>query len=307
MKLLQRRNSRRAAYPRNPGSLRPLSVLCRRQARTRRPGAYTGSELTGNCRLRWYEHLLRNPLSAPAEAEEFTRRTAPGASSTTLRAWLPSCRSPRRSWTWASGRLRPYVRGGLARRRPSRCSEQALVEAQTAYAAALAPLTKSEVRELTAYLYPVMVGQNNVGHTLTDRGTGHHLCDLMEKMDRSALDRRGRGPGPADRSQAAGPTQALPRDGQRPRRGRQRPRGRQDRHPGRRHRDRRQGAGQSTISTPCRASQPWSPWAATTASTKEPRRSSGRSWSSSISAARTSTRRRSPACRAARSSASRCS
>ena len=36
-------------------------------------GLYTGSELTGNCRLSWYDHLLRNPLKAPAEAEEFTR------------------------------------------------------------------------------------------------------------------------------------------------------------------------------------------------------------------------------------------
>ena len=36
-------------------------------------GGYTGSELTGNCRLSWYEHLLRNPLQAPAEAEAFTR------------------------------------------------------------------------------------------------------------------------------------------------------------------------------------------------------------------------------------------
>ena len=36
-------------------------------------GAFTGSELTGNCRLNWYAHLLRNPLKAPAEAEEFTR------------------------------------------------------------------------------------------------------------------------------------------------------------------------------------------------------------------------------------------
>ena len=34
---------------------------------------YTGSELTGNCRLSWYDHLLRHPLNAPAEAEEFTR------------------------------------------------------------------------------------------------------------------------------------------------------------------------------------------------------------------------------------------
>ncbi len=36
-------------------------------------GRYTGSELTGNCRLSWYEHLLRNHLEAPVEAERFTR------------------------------------------------------------------------------------------------------------------------------------------------------------------------------------------------------------------------------------------
>ena len=36
-------------------------------------GAYTGSEVTGNCRLRWYDHMLRNPLNATAEAEKFTR------------------------------------------------------------------------------------------------------------------------------------------------------------------------------------------------------------------------------------------
>ena len=37
------------------------------------------------------------------------------------------------------------------------------------------------------YLYPVMVGQNSVGHTLADRGTGRRMCDLIEKMDRGAL------------------------------------------------------------------------------------------------------------------------
>ena len=65
--------------------------------------------------------------------------------------------------------------------------KQALVEAQAAYAAALAPLTKAEIQELHANLYPVLVGQDNVGHTLADRGTGRRLCDLMERMDRSAL------------------------------------------------------------------------------------------------------------------------
>ena len=65
--------------------------------------------------------------------------------------------------------------------------KQALVDAQTAYAAALAPLSKGEIQELRMYLYPVMVGQDHVGHTLADRGTGRRMCDLMEKMDRGAL------------------------------------------------------------------------------------------------------------------------
>ena len=48
-----------------------------RQKLSSSASAYTGSELTGNCRLRWYDHLLRNPLLAPAEAEEFTPHPAP--------------------------------------------------------------------------------------------------------------------------------------------------------------------------------------------------------------------------------------
>ena len=31
------------------------------------------SEVDGNCRLKWYDHLMRNPLKAPVEAEQFTR------------------------------------------------------------------------------------------------------------------------------------------------------------------------------------------------------------------------------------------
>ena len=43
-------------------------------------GRYTGSELTGNCRLTWYDHLMRNLLAAPAEAEQFTRELHKAAS-----------------------------------------------------------------------------------------------------------------------------------------------------------------------------------------------------------------------------------
>ena len=65
--------------------------------------------------------------------------------------------------------------------------KQSIADAEVAYAAALAPLTKSQIRELQTNIYPVLVGQNQVGHTLNDRGTGRRLCDLMEMMDRNSL------------------------------------------------------------------------------------------------------------------------
>ena len=148
-------------------------------------GQYTGSELTGNCRLRWYDHLLRNPLAAPAEAERFTRElfTAVRGNHEGLAAALAIIR----------GKLE------LPKREPPKFApvssppqalevvKQSLSEAQVAYAAALAPLGKGEIHELSNSLYPVFVGQNRVGHTLNDRGTAHRLCDLMDKMDRGAM------------------------------------------------------------------------------------------------------------------------
>ncbi len=65
--------------------------------------------------------------------------------------------------------------------------KQSIAEAEVAYAAALAPLTKSQISELQTYIYPVLVSQNEVGHTLNDRGTGRRLTDLMEMMDRNSL------------------------------------------------------------------------------------------------------------------------
>ena len=97
-------------------------------------GAYTGSELTGNCRLSWYDHLLRNPLKAPAEAEEFTRCC-------TSRLWtIPPAWG--RRWPLPSEKLdlgRRKPRAFIPVHSPQEALEvvkQALVEAQTAYAAA---------------------------------------------------------------------------------------------------------------------------------------------------------------------------
>lgn len=148
-------------------------------------GRYTGSELTGNCRLRWYDHLLRNPLKAIAESEQFTRdihrdvlagpeRCADLLATVRQKLDLPAKEGPRFAKVRSGQESLDVVKRGL-------------IESQVAYAAALAPLSKSEIEELSSYLYPVLVTQNNVGHTLTDRGTGRRLCDLLEKMDRGAM------------------------------------------------------------------------------------------------------------------------
>jgi hypothetical protein len=146
---------------------------------------YTGSELAGNCRLSWYDHMLRHPLGAVAEAEQFTRdvHTAVLRDRGGLAQLLPIIADkldlPKRE-----ARSYPKVKT------PEEAIDvikQALIEARAAQAAALAPLTKSEIRELSSHIYPVMVGQNSVAHTLNDRGTGRRLVDLMEKMDRGAM------------------------------------------------------------------------------------------------------------------------
>jgi hypothetical protein len=147
--------------------------------------AYTGSELAGNCRLSWYDHLLRHPLSAVSEAEQFTRdvHTAIIEDRGGLARLLPiisekldlTRREPRKYRTAKSPQEAIEI------------LKQALVEAKAAHAAALAPLTKGEVKELSSYIYPVMVANNTAAHTLNDRGTARRMVDLMEKMDRAAL------------------------------------------------------------------------------------------------------------------------
>jgi hypothetical protein len=148
-------------------------------------GRYTGSELAGNCRLKWYDHLMRNFLSAPAEAEQFTRELhiaacddREGLVKVLNIAALKMDLTPRKIH-----KLEPPTSPEQA----LDAIEQALAEAQSSYCAALAPLSKSEIQELQVNLVPVLTTQNQVGHTINDRGTGRRLCDLMEKMDRSAM------------------------------------------------------------------------------------------------------------------------
>jgi len=148
-------------------------------------GQRTGSEVTGLCRLSWYDHLMRNPLNAPIEAEQFTRKLHQGFLD--HHRGLDRVLSIARIKTDCRSR-EPRTFGEVGS--PEEALEsvrRAATGAQVAHNAALAPLSRSEIRELAQHLVPVMASENNVGHTLSRISTGKRLCGLLEKLDRGAV------------------------------------------------------------------------------------------------------------------------
>jgi hypothetical protein len=150
-------------------------------------GARYGAELTGNCRLSWYDHMLRNPLKAPAEAERFTRELHQAVLNPHEGMGLARVLATARDKMDLGERKIPALVRVHSGDEALDALKQALIAAQASFQSALAPLTKAEINALQTNLYPVLVGQNVVGHTLNDRGTGRQLCDLLEKVDRSGL------------------------------------------------------------------------------------------------------------------------
>jgi tartrate dehydratase beta subunit/fumarate hydratase class I family protein len=143
------------------------------------------TELTGNCRLAWYDALLRDVLKTPLETEAFSR--------TLHEAVLDEQEGVNRSLALIREKLDlPAVEmeKAVAPASPEAALQAlrtALTEARTARDAAFKPLSKEEVRELAVGLVPVMLGSNDGGHTLSDRASGRRLCDLLEKMDRGEM------------------------------------------------------------------------------------------------------------------------
>ena len=145
----------------------------------------SSSELSGNCRLSWYDKLYRNPLKATAEGEEFTRKLhkAVLAGRTGLGRVLDmSAEKLDLKTTKTSPPVEP-----ASPEEALNVVKQAVTEAKTAYLAAIEPLTPAERNKLQRELYPVLTEQNRVGHTLSDRWSGRRLTDLLEKMDRSSM------------------------------------------------------------------------------------------------------------------------
>ena len=145
------------------------------------------SEITGNCRLRWYDWLLRHPMESPTQAEAFTRDLH-GLILSRSEGILPTLQlaahkldlKVNKSTLWDE---RPQTAEAVLER-----LEVALIEAKVRHAAALARLRPSEVRELKSSAYKKLTRNGDVGHTLTDRSRGRRICDLLEKkVDRAEM------------------------------------------------------------------------------------------------------------------------
>lgn len=151
----------------------------------RTAGRTGNSEVTGMCRLGWYDHLLRHPLEAPVEAEQFTRELhqALRDEQAALARTIAMAREKMDAGHHGVGEV-PRV---TTPEQSLEVLKQALAQSQAAFAAAIAPLSPSEITRLRPQLYSILTEQGSIGHTLWHRGTGRLLCDQLEKMNRSAL------------------------------------------------------------------------------------------------------------------------
>jgi len=157
-----------------------LSYTASRLAATR--GVYTGNEINGLARLSWFDHLLREPLRVPQEAEEFTRYLHAGALSDRaagLRFLLRTARA-RMDVPVSTSEL------GDQSDDPVEFLKQTLVQAYNLYAQTVKPLSQAEFTELARRINYVMTTNTYVGHTVNDRGSARRLVQLLEKMDRAA-------------------------------------------------------------------------------------------------------------------------
>jgi len=142
----------------------------------------TFSDKTGNCRLSFFDFIMRRPERAAEIADEFTRQvhsTAKRAgaipdllniAAAKLDAPLPSLQ--------IAGPHKPLSDRGLDKLR------QTVGLAQRQYARALTTLTEAELSELRSTLYVQTTGPKARAPFFSDRYDGRCTSDLFEKIDR---------------------------------------------------------------------------------------------------------------------------
>jgi len=146
---------------------------------------YTGNEVTGLCRLRWYDHLLRHPESAAGEVERFSRelhtllqdeQLGPAMAIAMLRLKMDV---PEGSMPAAAQVASPEEAIELLK--------ECLELSRRRFQAAIEPLSARQLQQIEYYAYRVFTAQGTNGHTLPNRSTASYMCKAIRKMNADAL------------------------------------------------------------------------------------------------------------------------
>lgn len=146
-------------------------------------GDNTFSDKTGNCRLEWYDYLLRHPMEATGEAERFSRRLHDDA---TAVDGLPRLLDAAMVKLDVSVDL-PAKQSGLRSQSPLDELKTAIADARSLIDQAGTSLTAEEWTELRTNLYQQTTGGIPSGYRFADKDLGRRVCDLLEKLDRASL------------------------------------------------------------------------------------------------------------------------
>ena len=149
-------------------------------------GTNTWSDKAGNCRLNWYNEIMRNQLDSPVIAERFTREFH--------EAVLNRKDNLKHAMNIAAEKLDVPLDNTLKESRPKNADEallvvrDALAKARKALVAAWAPLKAEQIDDLRSNLYDITTQQvKGKSAYFPDRKGGRRLCDLLEAMDRQSL------------------------------------------------------------------------------------------------------------------------
>jgi len=142
-------------------------------------GMKTWSDKTGNCRLAWVDHMLRNPIDAIGEGEAFTRELHAASSKPALGEAL----------RLAAAKLDVVVEADSfeAKRSNEAHVRHHLAIAGDALKGSWAMLSPPEREELRQLAYLVTTGDVKTGARVRNRDGGRRTFDLLEKADRAML------------------------------------------------------------------------------------------------------------------------
>ena len=145
-------------------------------------GDRTWSDKTGNCRLSWIDQMLRDPRSAPAQTEQFTRRLHAAA--------MDRDTGLGRVLTLAAARLDVADAKAAATTRDASALasvRRVLSDVDAAVTVALRGLNAESRALLDAALYKVTTAEVKHTHSYSDPNVGRRVSDALERIDRGAL------------------------------------------------------------------------------------------------------------------------